>query len=340
MPTLRALEHLVAVLDYGSLTEAARRLHTTQSALSHQLAALEREIGTPLLHRLPRGVRPTAAGRAVEAEARAALAAAAAVTRLGRAVAAGAGGRLRIACVETMTAALLAPALTVWRRTRPDVDIDLAEFSSADALAEHLAAGRADFGLAPRPSRWAGRVLLAGREEVVAVVPVGHPLRVPGTLRTPADLMGHPVVGFSTGNGLASWLDDLADAAGVRLDIAVRTRSAVTAARLAEAGLGIALVPLSALDDGSLAAAVSFDPVLAREVVVLLPGEADALAQDLAHTLVRAGVPSRKAVSQAVSRAVPEGTDAPRCEQLAHQASETVIAAADDPDFSRSWEQT
>lgn len=65
MPTLRALECLVAVLEFGSVTEAAARLHLSQPALSHQIAALERELGTPVLQRLPRGVRATAAGRAI-----------------------------------------------------------------------------------------------------------------------------------------------------------------------------------------------------------------------------------------------------------------------------------
>ena len=73
---MRALECLVAIVDHGSLTRAASRLRISQPALSHQIAALERELGTPVMERLPRGVRPTAAGLAAAAEARIALAAA------------------------------------------------------------------------------------------------------------------------------------------------------------------------------------------------------------------------------------------------------------------------
>ncbi|WP_040733903.1 LysR family transcriptional regulator, partial [Nocardia tenerifensis] len=127
MATLRALECLVAVLDFGSVTEAAARLHMSQPALSHQLAALEREIGTPVVQRLPRGVRATAAGRAIVADARVALAAAERVVTVGRAVAAGAQGQLRIACAESMTAGLLAPVLRGWRRRHPDVHVALHE---------------------------------------------------------------------------------------------------------------------------------------------------------------------------------------------------------------------
>ena len=68
MVSLRALECLVAIVDHGSLTRAAARLRISQPALSHQIAALERELGTPVMERLPRGVRPTAAGLAAAAE--------------------------------------------------------------------------------------------------------------------------------------------------------------------------------------------------------------------------------------------------------------------------------
>ncbi|WP_432519087.1 LysR family transcriptional regulator [Kineococcus sp. SYSU DK006] len=307
MPTLRALECFVAVLEHGSLTEAARRLHTSQPALSHQLASLERELRTPLLHRLPRGVSATSAGRAVERDARAALAAAAAVTRVGRAVAAGTTGRLRVACVESTTAPLLAPVLADWRAGHPRVQLELAEFSSADALAEHLHSDGADLGLTPRPTNWVGSTRLVGREEVVLVLPPGSPLAEPGAGRTLADVAAHPVVGFSAGNGLAAWLDGLAAAAGVRFEIVVRTRSAATAAQLACAGLGTALVPVSALGDGFTGTVVPVQPVLERELVVLMPSGSDELAGDLARALVERGVPPHPSPRQAPHSEPPAG---------------------------------
>ena len=76
MMSMRALECLVTIVDQGSLTQAAAVLHMSQPALSHQIAAIERELGTPVIERLPRGIRPTSAGLAAVAEARIALAAA------------------------------------------------------------------------------------------------------------------------------------------------------------------------------------------------------------------------------------------------------------------------
>ena len=91
MFSMRALECLVAIVEQGSLTKAAAVLHISQSALSHQIAAIERELGTPVIERLPRGIRPTAAGLAAVAEARIALAAAGRAVIAGRRVAQGPG---------------------------------------------------------------------------------------------------------------------------------------------------------------------------------------------------------------------------------------------------------
>ena len=58
MVSMRVLECLVTIADQGSLTRAAAVLHLSQPALSHQIAAIEREVGTPVIERLPRGIRP------------------------------------------------------------------------------------------------------------------------------------------------------------------------------------------------------------------------------------------------------------------------------------------
>src|SRR6201995_5027964 len=153
MVSLRALECLVTIIEQGSVTKAAAVLHMSQPALSHQIAAIERELGTPVIERLPRGVRPTAAGRAAAAEAPVALAAADRAGVAGRRVGGGTGGRIRIACAETMTVWVLVPVLRHWRRRHPDVELDLKEYTSADAMLDVLTAGGTDLVGGPRPTR-------------------------------------------------------------------------------------------------------------------------------------------------------------------------------------------
>ena len=66
---LRQLRYFVEIVEAGSFSRAAAIIHVAQPALSHQIAALEQEIGVSLLHRGPRGVRPTAAGEMLHREA-------------------------------------------------------------------------------------------------------------------------------------------------------------------------------------------------------------------------------------------------------------------------------
>jgi len=309
MATLRALECFVAVVEFGSVTEAAARLHMSQPALSHQIVALERELGTPVVERLPRGVRPTAAGRAVVADARAAVAAAERVVATGRAVATGAGGQLRIGCAESMTAGLLAPVLRAWHRRRPDVQLALTEVTSADALAELVSSGQADIGIGPRPSRWAGPVSLVGREEVVvamATPPAGATAAVGGAATGPmtfAQVAEYPVVGYHPDNGLGGWLDEVAAQHGVTLTAVTRTRQATTAAQLAGAGLGVALVPTTALPSSFPGVVRPLEPPLTRDVVALLANPSDPLAQRFDADVRRRGVPVPAAIAAKLSEA-------------------------------------
>ena len=78
---LRQLRYILAIADEGSFTRAAERLFVAQPSLSQQIKSLERELGGPLLERLPKGIRLTAAGKAFVPEARAAVAHAERATR-------------------------------------------------------------------------------------------------------------------------------------------------------------------------------------------------------------------------------------------------------------------
>jgi DNA-binding transcriptional LysR family regulator len=293
MPTLRALECFVAVVDAGSVTGGAAQLHLSQPALSHQLASLEAEIGTPLLERLPRGVRPTPTGRAVLADARTTLAAADRVVRTGRAAALGDEGRLRIACAESMTVPVLAPTLRKWTRKYPHIGLDLTEFSSADAMAEAIDNGDADIAVGPAPVSGAGFTTEIGTEDIVAVVPEGLDLADRSALAW-SDLAESPIVHYHPSNGLRTWFDAVATAEGVQLEAVTHTRNASTAAQLAHAGLGVALVPTSALPTRFAGIVRPLRPPLRRSVVVSVGARTDALTRRFVDDLVARGLPARR----------------------------------------------
>ena len=291
MTTLRALECLVAVVDHSSVNRAAAALSLSQPALSHQLGAIERELGTPVVQRLGRGVRVTAAGLAAAEEARVALRAAEQAVRIGRRVGAGQGGRLRIACAETMTAWLLVPVLRQWRTRRSGVVLELTEHTSADRMTELIAAGEADLAIGPRPTSTDEHVVLLGREEVVAVAPTGHPLAEESAV-TLTQLAQEPFVHYTPDNGLSVWVDQLAAQHQVLLDPVLRTRSPRTAAQLAAAGMGVTIVPVSALAARPPGVVRPLSPGVRRDVVVILAAPADALAARFAEDLRRRGLPA------------------------------------------------
>src|SRR5271170_6493595 len=214
MMSMRALECLVTIVKQDSLTQAAAILHLSQPALSHQIAAIERTLGTPVIERLPRGIRPTAAGLAAAAEARIAVAAADRAVMAGRRVAAGAGGRIRIACAETMTAWVLVPVLRSWRRRFPDVELDLKEYTSADRMLDVLRGGGTDVTVGPRPTRTDERVEVLGREEVVVVASPEHRFAALDAVPL-AELSAEPLVHYNPDNGNAVWVDQFAAGRGV-----------------------------------------------------------------------------------------------------------------------------
>jgi DNA-binding transcriptional LysR family regulator len=291
MVSLRALECLVAIVDQGSLTKAAPVLHMSQSALSHQVAALERELGTAVIERLPRGIRPTAAGLAAAEEARVALAAADRAVLAGRRAAAGTGGRIRIACAETMTAWLLAPVLRTWRRRFPGVELDVKEYTSADRMLDVLLAGRADVTVGPRPTRTAEHTEVLGREEIVVVAALGH--RFSDLTAVPlAELKAESLVHYDPANGFGVWVDQFAAAHGCALPPpAVRTGSPRTAAQLATAGMGVAVVPFSALTPRPEGTIRPLDPPELRDVVAIVAAPHDDLLRRFVRDLKRCGLP-------------------------------------------------
>src|SRR5215468_10732279 len=125
MLDVRRMRVLREVAVRGSFSAAAEALSFTQSAISQQIAALEREAGTTLVQRNARGVRLTEAGEALVRHADAILA------RLGEAeaeleaIAGVRGGRLRLAAFESAGATLMPLAIADFRRRHPDVELSM-----------------------------------------------------------------------------------------------------------------------------------------------------------------------------------------------------------------------
>jgi DNA-binding transcriptional LysR family regulator len=180
MLDVRRMRVLREVAQRGSFSAAADALAYTQSAVSQQIAALEREAGTRLVERNARGVRLTDAGRALVEHADAILARLADAEAELEAIAGLRGGRLRLVAFPSAGATIMPEAIARFRDRHPAVELTLEPADPEPAIVK-LRAGEADLVLditgSFRPPREDGieRVHLLDDPMYVAL-PEGHPL--------------------------------------------------------------------------------------------------------------------------------------------------------------------
>src|ERR671915_288311 len=134
MLDLRRMRVLREVALRGSFSAAADALSFTQSAVSQQIAALEREAGAVLVQRSARGVRLTDAGEALVRHAEAIMARLAEAESELEAIAGLRGGRLRMASFESAGATLMPPAIAAFRHEHPAVELSMSLSEPEDSI--------------------------------------------------------------------------------------------------------------------------------------------------------------------------------------------------------------
>jgi DNA-binding transcriptional LysR family regulator len=233
----------------GALGAAARELGWTQPAVSQHLRQLEREAGCTLLLRGPRGVRPTEAGTLLLARADAIAAQLDMAEEELAGVAALRRGRVRLAAFPSASATLVPRALARLGRDSPGIDVALTEAEPPEAL-DLLGDGQVDLALvfgyreAPVPTLVDLSWVPLGREPVRLVLPSGRA----------ADRRGPELGSLSAEPWIAgcdrcrAHLVHLAEQAGFTPQIRHVTDDYVVVQNLVAAGLGVALLPRSALD--------------------------------------------------------------------------------------------
>lgn len=246
------MRYVVAVADERSFTRAAERCLVVQSALSHQIKALERELGVRLFARTSRRVETTAAGEAFLTQARASLEAA---ERAASDAAASNGqirGTLTVGVIPTVTAIDIPTALGQFHRGHPAVRISLRDGGSDEFVAA-IGAGSMDvavLGLSDTtpPKNVNARVL--ARERLVAVVSAGHRLAGRRRLRL-EDLTDETFVDFPEGTPGRIPSDLAFRTAGVHREVAFEAMSVDLMLNLVRQGLVIALLSPALIPGGS-----------------------------------------------------------------------------------------
>jgi len=269
---LRQLGSFLCLVEEGSFTRAARRLGIAQPSLSQQIRSLEAELGGPLIERLPRGIRLTAAGRAFLPEAQAAVRAAERAGAAARMALGLEAGELEVAVLLSMAVGILPAAIRRFYERYPEIGIRMREYTHRNLLEEDVRSGVGDIAIGPRPLAWDGPLEPLGFEELVVVLPLSDPLA--GERKIPlGSLADRRWILFQPGHGLTEVVTAACRQAGFEPRGAVRTTQVEAASRLAAAGLGPAMVPDNVVSPALAAAAVHLDPPVLRELAAYTRAE-------------------------------------------------------------------
>jgi len=275
-----ALRYFLEVVRCGSISEASQRLNVAASAVSRQIAKLERELQTPLLERRARGVVPSAAGERLAVHARKAQLASEQVAAELRGLADLRRGQVRLATTEGFSLDFLPEVIVAFRQGYAGIHFSL-EVCAPAAVTRRVQEGDADLGLTfslrPEPDISVDAALSGAIEAVVAPE---HPLACRTGL-TLADLQPFPLALPMPDTTVRQLFDICCGVQGLSFEPVLMSNNMQALYRFAALGGGVALsselslrsrlregqlVALPLLDEGLAARRIELQSMAGREL--------------------------------------------------------------------------
>lgn len=265
----RQLQYFLAVAQSLHFSKAAEKLFVTQPTLSHQLAELEAQLGTPLFDRSGKGVRLTQAGETFRAyaqrsidEIEAGCNALAELEGLQR-------GDLSIGVTQSFVHRLMPPIIAEFLTRYPAVHLDVQEMT-AGQIERQLAEGVLDLGIAFAPSALEDTELEPILEErLLLVARRDHPLANQPSVRM-AELAGVPLVLLRRDYSTRQLIEDYMAQAGVKPTVACETNTIDLMRGLAGVSNLAAIMPESSVEKSpQLCVLPLVDPVPKRTSALL-----------------------------------------------------------------------
>lgn len=267
---LRHLRYFIGIVDAGSMTQAADRLGVAQPSLSAHIARMEEELETALFDRLPRGIRPTEAGRVLYLRAQAILASFDQAMAEVRGVPGRVSGKVHLGLTGTINSVLAVPLMTAARDRFPLLQIVISEAMSG-FVQDWVAGGRIDLGVIygdqDLPGLTSERLFV---EELVAVTTPEDPSQSFAELaaRRPFILPGQA-------HGLRMTIDACLARMGLSVDAKFEVASYQNILDFTVAGFGASILPWHAVAagvaGGRLRAVPFGDPPMTRVASIVTP---------------------------------------------------------------------
>ena len=247
MLDVKRLTVLREVIARGSFSAAADSLHLSQSAVSQQVAALEREVGMQLLERTSEGPKLTPAGESLMGHADAVITRLAEAERELSGIAGLEGGSLRLISFPTASATLMTRAMSEFRGRYPNVELQFCEGEPEESLPA-IRRGDYDLGLTfdfvahPEDLGRDVEAELIFEERMKIALPKGHPLAASTTVDVSALADEDWLCGTGPSSCRAHTVNICRDA-GFEPRVSFESNDNQVLFGLAEAGLGVALMP-------------------------------------------------------------------------------------------------
>ncbi|MFV0382791.1 LysR family transcriptional regulator [Paracoccus sp. (in: a-proteobacteria)] len=239
---LRHLRSLRAIHEQGGLARAAEILNITQSALSHQIKALEEQVGVDLFLRKTKPLRLSASGMRLLRTAEQVLPLIDAAEAEFRAVELGRAGRLHVAMECHHCYDWLLPVLDQFRRIWPEVDLDIRSSLSLKALPA-LVRGQVDLVITSDPEDMAGVTYQPLFDYApTMVVPASHPLVAKGYAE-PQDLTGETLITYPMDRARLDVYSQFLDPAGIEPAHHRQVEQTAVTLMLVASGRGVAVMP-------------------------------------------------------------------------------------------------
>ena len=282
---LAQITSFVEIARTGNLSRAAEALFLTQPALTSRLQALEREIGSALFVRTPRGMRLTEAGRAFLPFAERALETVAEGRRLVVEIERGGAGELAIGAAPAVSTYVLPALLKEFHEAHPHVRLSVRTGHSEEVL-EMVLRSQVEIGL----TRELRHPEIVGvpvyEDELVLVANRDHPFAQRVVIRM-EELAGEELILFDRTSSYHDLTNALFRTAGVEPAGVMELDNNDAAKKMVQQGLGVALLPQTAvaaeLDAGSLRAVVIADaPPVRRQIVAIRRRDAEHSAGHIA----------------------------------------------------------